>query len=90
MPMTIYTVEDRGHGKRIDTIYRPEFHSDSRVFVSISEFSFDGGVVKRFVGDARTTVHNVACAEGVLTVWSEIEWGYDLPYSLSILIINLF
>jgi len=60
-------------------------NANSRVFVSISEFSSDAQI-NRFIGDARMSVYNVAPFNGGFFAWVEISWNNPLPVRFDVLI----
>jgi hypothetical protein len=60
--------------------------NQSRVYVSICEFG--GGSNQGFIGAAKYTVHNVACYDGGVNVWVNIEWGNDIRLRADYLVVN--
>lgn len=60
-------------------------HAGSRVFVAIGEGAAGGG---KFIGSARYTVHNVAPANGVVSIWVNIEWSYPIRLYVDYLVVN--
>jgi hypothetical protein len=63
----------------------PSINSDSRVFVSISEFSSDARL-NRFIGGARMAVFNVAPFNGGFHAWVEIAWDDPRPVRFDVLV----
>lgn len=57
--------------------YSSRINANSRVFVSISEYSSDASTT-RFIGDARMNVYNVAPFNGGFYAWVEISWDNPL------------
>jgi hypothetical protein len=63
----------------------PAVNSNSRVFVSISEYSTDAKTT-RFIGAARMDVYNVAPFNGGFFAWVEISWNSPLNVRFDVLI----
>lgn len=61
-------------------------NSNSRVFASLSEYSYAGPYSGRFMGAARMTVHNVVPFNGGVTVWTDVEWGSALNVRMDLLV----
>ena len=60
-------------------------NKNSRVFVSISEFSSDAQT-NRFIGDARMAVYNVAPFDGGFLAWVEISFNHQRPVRFDVLV----
>jgi hypothetical protein len=60
-------------------------NANSRVFVAIGEGAPGGG---KFIGGARYTLYNVAPANGVVSIWLNIEWSSPIRLSVDYLVIN--
>jgi hypothetical protein len=63
-----------GNGAVNLQINDPNITADSRVFVSISEYSTDARI-DRFIGSAQMTVSNVAPTNGAVHVWANVNWS---------------
>jgi hypothetical protein len=60
-------------------------NANSRVFVAIGEGAPGGG---KFIGAARYTLHNVAPANGRVSIWVNIEWSYPIRLYVDYLVVN--
>jgi hypothetical protein len=60
-------------------------NANSRVFVAIGEGAPGGG---KFIGSARYTLHNVAPANGRVSIWVNIEWSYPIRLYVDYLVVN--
>ncbi|MGI4843301.1 MAG: hypothetical protein ACRYF7_08285 [Janthinobacterium lividum] len=60
----------------------------SRVLVAIGEGAPGGTAAGKFIGAARTTVHNVASRWNGVDIWVDIAWSSDISLYADYLIIN--
>ena len=81
---TYWTWRANGVFQRVP-FYHSAINANSRVFVSISEFSSDAQV-NRFIGDARMNVYNVAPFNGGFFAWVEISWDNPLPVRFDVFV----
>lgn len=65
--------------------YDSRINSNSRVFVSISEFNSDAQI-NRFIGDARMAVYNVAPFDGGFLAWVEVSFSSALNVRFDVLV----
>lgn len=63
----------------------PSINGNSRVFVSISEFTTDASTT-RFIGSARLAVYTVAPFNGGFFAWVEIPFGIPLNVRFDVLV----
>ena len=75
----------RYNGAAVGTARHPSINANSRVFVSISEFSANP-TADRFIGSARMAVYNIAPFNGGFKVWTDVSWSSPLNVRIDVLV----
>ncbi|MCF0069599.1 hypothetical protein LZD49_03895 [Dyadobacter sp. CY261] len=88
-PNTSWFATWRGNGVIRLRINCPIIHANSRVHISISEFSNTNNAAgSRFIGSARYAIYNIAPTEGAVNIWADVTWGSPINIYFSLLIEN--
>jgi hypothetical protein len=72
-------------GSRVVRCTDSRITPNSRVFASLSEFTYLGPS-DRFIGAARMTVHNIRPFLGGVDIWTNVEWGYSLNVRMDLVV----
>ena len=90
MPPLTMRVWGSGRGKivhHVQTNGTEGVRPDSSVFAAVTEVDHQNFQTP-FIGNARVFVCNVAPGAGYVDVWVHIDWDSDLPYRLTLLIVD--
>jgi hypothetical protein len=90
MPPVVITVLGAGRGKvvkHVQTTATSGVTEQSAVFASVTEVDHEN-YQHPFVGATRLFVCNVAPGTGFVDVWVHVDFDQDLPFRLTLLIIN--
>jgi hypothetical protein len=69
---------------RIINCTSPSIKANSRVFMSISEYSTLP--TTRLIGAARMTIHNISPYNGGVKAWTDVEWPFPLNVRIDVLV----